>query len=136
MACCGQSGADRFSTGEIEDRRAARAAAVGDRDRDPARAPGSDGLGGVLWKDGRPPILGEQPAGRATNGDAPFPGRQFALQHRHRLRHSRQVPYARTESSVPALLQRNVDTAGAPSGTGAMGPRQPCSADYRSQNAP
>jgi hypothetical protein len=94
MACCGQSGADRFSNGEIEDRRAARAAAVGDRDRDPARAPGSDGLGGVLWKDGRPPILGEQPAGRATNGDVPFRGHQFALQHRHRLGDSRQVPYA------------------------------------------
>ena len=61
MACCRQSGADRFDAGEIEDRRAARTAAVGDRDRDPAAAPGPDDLSGVLWKDGRPPILGEQP---------------------------------------------------------------------------
>jgi hypothetical protein len=51
MACCGQSGADRFDAGEIEDRRAARAAAVGDRDRDPAPAPGPDDLGGVLWNE-------------------------------------------------------------------------------------
>jgi hypothetical protein len=61
MACCGQSGADRFEAGEIEDRRAARAGRVGDRYRDPAVAPGSDGLGGVLRKGGCPPILGEQP---------------------------------------------------------------------------
>jgi hypothetical protein len=62
MACCRQSGADRFDAGEIEDRRASRPAAVGDHDRDPAPAPGPDDLSGALWKDGRPPILGEQPA--------------------------------------------------------------------------
>ena len=61
MACCGQFGADRFEAGEIEDRRAARAAPICNRDRDPAPVPGPDDLGGVLWKDGRPPILGEQP---------------------------------------------------------------------------
>ena len=61
MAGCRQSGADRFDAGEIEDRRASKPAAVGDRDRDPALAPGPDDLGGVLWRDGRPPILGEQP---------------------------------------------------------------------------
>jgi hypothetical protein len=61
MACSGQSGADRFDAGEIEDRRAARAAPVCDRDRDPALAPGPDGLGGVLRKRGHSPILGEPP---------------------------------------------------------------------------
>ena len=84
MACCGQSGADRFDAGETEDRRAARAAPR----RLPRSRAGSRARRG--GKGSRPPSLGEQPRD----------GRQIPCAHRPRVSPATHLMAARRSSAT------------------------------------